>query len=42
MSARRRTATHTAHHVVILGAGYAGMAAAVQLTARTGGTRECG
>ncbi|MGA5518767.1 NAD(P)/FAD-dependent oxidoreductase [Streptomyces pseudogriseolus] len=36
MSARRRTATHTAHHVVILGAGYAGMAAAVQLTARTG------
>ncbi len=36
MSARRRTATHTVHHVVILGAGYAGMAAAVQLTARTG------
>ncbi|MEV5155940.1 FAD-dependent oxidoreductase [Streptomyces werraensis] len=35
MSARRRTDTGTAHHVVVLGAGYAGMAAAVQLAART-------
>ena len=34
MSARQETGTATAHHVVILGAGYAGMAAAVQLAAR--------
>ncbi|GAA2269144.1 FAD-dependent oxidoreductase [Streptomyces atrovirens] len=35
MSARQETGTATAHRVVILGAGYAGMAAAVQLAART-------
>ncbi|MFG3250327.1 NAD(P)/FAD-dependent oxidoreductase [Streptomyces sp. NPDC048187] len=34
MSARQETSTATAHRVVILGAGYAGMAAAVQLAAR--------
>ncbi len=34
MSAGQETGTATAHHVVILGAGYAGMAAAVQLVAR--------
>ncbi|MGC9500394.1 NAD(P)/FAD-dependent oxidoreductase [Streptomyces sp. WG7] len=34
MSAQQKTGTETAHHVVILGAGYAGMAAAVQLAAR--------
>ncbi|MFI2425293.1 NAD(P)/FAD-dependent oxidoreductase [Streptomyces sp. NPDC018955] len=34
MNARRETGTATAHRVVILGAGYAGMAAAVQLAAR--------
>ncbi|MFD7700860.1 NAD(P)/FAD-dependent oxidoreductase [Streptomyces caelestis] len=34
MSARQETGTATAHRVVILGAGYAGMAAAVQLAAR--------
>ena len=34
MSAQRETGTATAHRVVILGAGYAGMAAAVQLAAR--------
>ncbi|MET7274945.1 FAD-dependent oxidoreductase [Streptomyces flaveolus] len=34
MSARQKTGTATAHRVVILGAGYAGMAAAVQLAAR--------
>ncbi|MFJ8547393.1 NAD(P)/FAD-dependent oxidoreductase [Streptomyces sp. NPDC093586] len=34
MSTQRETGTVTAHHVVILGAGYAGMAAAVQLAAR--------
>ncbi|MBT2870894.1 FAD-dependent oxidoreductase [Streptomyces cellulosae] len=36
MNARRRTGTEPAHHVVVLGAGYAGMAAAVQLAARSG------
>ncbi|MFD5452546.1 NAD(P)/FAD-dependent oxidoreductase [Streptomyces sp. NPDC003470] len=35
MSARQGTGTATAHRVVILGAGYAGMAAAIQLAART-------
>lgn len=35
MGARHETGTETAHRVVILGAGYAGMAAAVQLAART-------
>ncbi|MGV9285816.1 NAD(P)/FAD-dependent oxidoreductase [Streptomyces sp. NPDC003719] len=35
MSARQETGTATAHRVVILGAGYAGMAAAIQLAART-------
>ncbi|MFF8816115.1 NAD(P)/FAD-dependent oxidoreductase [Streptomyces pactum] len=35
MSARQETGTATTHHVVILGAGYAGLAAAVQLAART-------
>ncbi|MFE4052976.1 NAD(P)/FAD-dependent oxidoreductase [Streptomyces sp. YIM B13518] len=34
MGARQETGTATAHRVVILGAGYAGMAAAVQLAAR--------
>ncbi|MCG8969292.1 FAD-dependent oxidoreductase [Streptomyces sp. CL12-4] len=34
MSAQQETGTATAHRVVILGAGYAGMAAAVQLAAR--------
>ncbi|TDT42099.1 NADH dehydrogenase FAD-containing subunit [Streptomyces sp. BK208] len=34
MSARRETSAATTHRVVILGAGYAGMAAAVQLAAR--------
>ncbi|MFF4154171.1 NAD(P)/FAD-dependent oxidoreductase [Streptomyces sp. NPDC001651] len=37
MSTRQETGTAGAHHVVILGAGYAGMAAAVQLAARTKG-----
>ncbi|CAL9518721.1 Demethylphylloquinone reductase NdbB [Streptomyces sp. enrichment culture] len=36
MNARQETGTATAHRVVILGAGYAGMAAAVQLAARVG------
>ncbi|WP_037671072.1 NAD(P)/FAD-dependent oxidoreductase [Streptomyces griseus] len=35
MSAQQETGTTTAHRVVILGAGYAGMAAAIQLAART-------
>ncbi|SDY05045.1 hypothetical protein SAMN05216215_101931 [Saccharopolyspora shandongensis] len=35
MSARQETGTATTHRVVILGAGYAGMAAAIQLAART-------
>ncbi|MYR46150.1 FAD-dependent oxidoreductase, partial [Streptomyces sp. SID5910] len=35
MSTRQETGTASPHHVVILGAGYAGMAAAVQLAART-------
>ncbi|MBH5333734.1 FAD-dependent oxidoreductase [Streptomyces pactum] len=35
MSARQETGTATTHHVVILGAGYAGLATAVQLAART-------
>ncbi|MGW0147983.1 NAD(P)/FAD-dependent oxidoreductase [Streptomyces sp. NPDC003333] len=35
MSTRQETGTAGTHHVVILGAGYAGMAAAVQLAART-------
>ncbi|MFE7894980.1 NAD(P)/FAD-dependent oxidoreductase [Streptomyces sp. NPDC057412] len=35
MSTRQETGTTGTHHVVILGAGYAGMAAAVQLAART-------
>ncbi|GAA4700839.1 NAD(P)/FAD-dependent oxidoreductase [Streptomyces youssoufiensis] len=34
MSAQQETGTATAHRVVILGAGYAGMAAAIQLAAR--------
>lgn len=34
MSAQQKAGTATAHRVVILGAGYAGMAAAVQLAAR--------
>ncbi|MFH8935397.1 NAD(P)/FAD-dependent oxidoreductase [Streptomyces griseosporeus] len=34
MGTRQQTGTAAAHHVVILGAGYAGMAAAVQLAAR--------
>ncbi|GII97598.1 NAD(P)/FAD-dependent oxidoreductase [Sinosporangium siamense] len=34
MGTRQKTNTATAHHVVILGAGYAGMAAAIQLAAR--------
>ncbi|MDI3404060.1 NAD(P)/FAD-dependent oxidoreductase [Streptomyces cavernicola] len=34
MSARQETGTATAHRVVILGAGYAGMATAIQLAAR--------
>ncbi|MFI9797185.1 NAD(P)/FAD-dependent oxidoreductase [Streptomyces sp. NPDC052302] len=37
MSTRQETGTEGAHHVEILGAGYAGMAAAVQLAARTKG-----
>ncbi|MEU8695575.1 FAD-dependent oxidoreductase [Streptomyces sp. NPDC048665] len=37
MSARQESGRATAHRVVILGAGYAGLAAAVQLAARTGG-----
>lgn len=40
MSTQRRTRTQGAHHVVVLGAGYAGMAAAVQLAARTGKRRD--
>ncbi|MFJ9619790.1 NAD(P)/FAD-dependent oxidoreductase [Streptomyces noursei] len=35
MNAQQGTGTETAHRVVILGAGYAGMAAAVQLAVRT-------
>ncbi|WP_039639370.1 FAD-dependent oxidoreductase [Streptomyces sp. 769] len=35
MNAQQGTGTETAHRVVVLGAGYAGMAAAVQLAART-------
>lgn len=42
MDARRRTGTETAHHVVVLGAGYAGMAAAVQLAVRSGRRPGCG
>ncbi|MCN9243449.1 FAD-dependent oxidoreductase [Streptomyces sp. RY43-2] len=34
MSAQHEARTATAHHVVILGAGYAGMSAAIQLAAR--------
>jgi NADH dehydrogenase FAD-containing subunit len=37
MKAQRRTGTGDAHRVVILGAGYAGLAAAVQLAARVKG-----
>ncbi|SPE53691.1 NADH dehydrogenase-like protein [Streptomyces netropsis] len=40
MSAQQETGTATAHRVVILGAGYAGMAAAVQLAARVKGCEE--
>ncbi|MEV5606105.1 FAD-dependent oxidoreductase [Streptomyces sp. NPDC052299] len=40
MNTQRRTRTQDAHHVVVLGAGYAGMAAAVQLAARTGKRRD--
>ncbi|TRV75589.1 FAD-dependent oxidoreductase [Streptomyces sp. 130] len=40
MSAQRETRTDGTHHVVVLGAGYAGMAAAVQLAARTGKRRD--
>ncbi|PNE40194.1 MULTISPECIES: NAD(P)/FAD-dependent oxidoreductase [Streptomyces] len=35
MNAQQGTGTESAHRVVVLGAGYAGMAAAVQLAART-------
>ncbi|MFB7188721.1 NAD(P)/FAD-dependent oxidoreductase [Streptomyces sp. NPDC056230] len=37
MNARPETGTTTAHRVVVLGAGYAGMAAAIQLAARVKG-----
>ncbi|MFB7550373.1 NAD(P)/FAD-dependent oxidoreductase [Streptomyces sp. NPDC056154] len=37
MNARQETGTTTAHRVVVLGAGYAGMAAAIQLAARVKG-----
>ncbi|WP_228022384.1 sigma-70 family RNA polymerase sigma factor family protein [Streptomyces acidicola] len=37
MSAQRENSTATAHRVVVLGAGYAGVAAAVQLAARVKG-----
>ncbi|MFF9506557.1 NAD(P)/FAD-dependent oxidoreductase [Streptomyces sp. NPDC014724] len=37
MNARQETGTTTAHRVVVLGAGYAGMAAAIQLAARVRG-----
>ncbi|MEV5877935.1 FAD-dependent oxidoreductase [Streptomyces sp. NPDC052101] len=37
MSGRQGTGSGAAHHVVVLGAGYAGMAAAVQLAARVKG-----
>ncbi|MEV5517114.1 FAD-dependent oxidoreductase [Streptomyces flaveolus] len=40
MSAQQETGTATAHRVVILGAGYAGMAAAVQLAARVKGRED--
>lgn len=40
MSTRQETGTEGAHYVVILGAGYAGMAAAVQLAARTKGRND--
>ncbi|MGC4951389.1 NAD(P)/FAD-dependent oxidoreductase [Streptomyces sp. DT224] len=40
MSTQRETRTGGTHHVVVLGAGYAGMAAAVQLAARTGKRRD--
>ncbi|MGZ2360019.1 FAD-dependent oxidoreductase [Streptomyces sp. 372A] len=40
MNTQRETRTDGEHHVVILGAGYAGMAAAVQLAARTGKRRD--
>jgi pyruvate/2-oxoglutarate dehydrogenase complex dihydrolipoamide dehydrogenase (E3) component len=36
MSAQREADVTTAHHMVILGAGYAGMSAAIQLAARVG------
>ncbi|MFJ5720970.1 NAD(P)/FAD-dependent oxidoreductase [Streptomyces sp. NPDC093149] len=37
MNARQETGTTTAHRVVVLGAGYAGMSAAIQLAARVKG-----
>ncbi|MGW1105298.1 NAD(P)/FAD-dependent oxidoreductase [Streptomyces sp. NPDC002540] len=37
MNARQATGTTTAHRVVVLGAGYAGMSAAIQLAARVKG-----
>ncbi|MFB6715332.1 MULTISPECIES: NAD(P)/FAD-dependent oxidoreductase [unclassified Streptomyces] len=37
MNARQETGTATAHRVVVLGAGYAGMSAAIQLAARVKG-----
>ncbi|MER7486613.1 FAD-dependent oxidoreductase [Streptomyces sp. NPDC126497] len=40
MGARQQTGTATAHRVVILGAGYAGTAAAVQLAARVKGRED--
>ncbi|WP_331720364.1 FAD-dependent oxidoreductase [Streptomyces sp. NBC_00209] len=40
MNTQRKTRTEDTHHVVVLGAGYAGMAAAVQLAARTGKRRD--
>ncbi|MFF9457835.1 NAD(P)/FAD-dependent oxidoreductase [Streptomyces flaveolus] len=40
MSAQQETGTATAHRVVILGAGYAGVAAAVQLAARVKGRED--
>ncbi|NEC63959.1 FAD-dependent oxidoreductase [Streptomyces sp. SID9727] len=40
MNTQQETRTGGKHHVVVLGAGYAGMAAAVQLAARTGKRRD--
>src|SRR5690349_13073508 len=40
MTTRRETGTAAPHRVLILGAGYAGMAAAIQLAARTKGRED--